>query len=95
MKAKKTSPKSIRFNIKDLEAALVKSGLESTQELVDFLLKEYTIDSAIEIVKSIELPKPVQPIKDRLSNIVKLAGTKNYFQDSNNLDGISDPSMPF
>lgn len=41
MKAKKTTPKSIRFNLKHLEIALVKSNLSTHQELVDFLLEEY------------------------------------------------------
>lgn len=41
MKAKKTNPKSIRFNIKDLDAGISKSKLDSPQELVDFLLSNY------------------------------------------------------
>lgn len=41
MKAKKTAPKSLRFNTSDLDIALQKSGFESAQQLVDFLLKEY------------------------------------------------------
>lgn len=99
MKAKKTNPKSIRFNIKDLEQGLAKSGLDSIQELIDFLLKEYTNGSNIKIIKPIEKPEPVL-VKSRLSDIVNSTSTKNYFnnnymEDPNNLDGISDPSMPF
>ena len=41
MKAKKTDPKSIRFNKKDLEIAMAKGNFESPQELVDCLLKHY------------------------------------------------------
>jgi hypothetical protein len=41
MKAKKSSPKSIRFNIKDFEAVMLKGSFESAQEMVDVLLKNY------------------------------------------------------
>ena len=41
MKAKKTDPKSIRFNKKDLEIAMAKGNFESPQELVDCLLSNY------------------------------------------------------
>jgi len=54
MKAKKTTPKSIRFNIENLEFALSKSALETPQELVDFLLSNYCNESKEidEVVKS-------------------------------------------
>ena len=41
MKAKKSSPKSIRFNIKDFEAGMLKGSFESAQDMVDVLLKNY------------------------------------------------------
>ena len=41
MKAKKTTPKSIRFNIENLELGLFKSKLQTPQELVDYLLESY------------------------------------------------------
>jgi len=41
MKAKKSSPKSIRFNVKDFEEGMLKGGFESAQNMVDFLLKNY------------------------------------------------------
>ena len=44
MKAKKTHPKSIRFNLIDLNKGLSKSKLSSPQELVDFLLSDYSRD---------------------------------------------------
>jgi hypothetical protein len=41
MKAKKSSPKSIRFNIKDFEVGMLKGSFESAQDMVDVLLKNY------------------------------------------------------
>ena len=41
MKAKKSSPKSIRFNIKDFQEGMFKGDFESAQEMVDYLLKSY------------------------------------------------------
>jgi len=41
MKAKKSSPKSIRFNIKHFEEGMSKGSFESAQEMVDFLIKNY------------------------------------------------------
>jgi hypothetical protein len=37
----KTTPTSIRFNVKDLEVAFKMSGKETKQTLVDFLLSNY------------------------------------------------------
>ena len=68
MKAKKTSPKSIRFNKKDLDISLHKSGLESIQELVDFLLNEYA--------KGINYPVE-SIISESVSNISRVKG-KDY-----------------
>ena len=48
MKAKKTTPKSIRFNIENLELGLFKSKLQTPQELVDYLLGSYC-DSGSEL----------------------------------------------
>lgn len=95
MKAKKTNPKSIRFNRKDLEQGLGKSGLDSAQELIDILLREYVKDEPFENAMPIDNPKPISPIKTQLSSIIKSTGTKNYFEDPSNLDGISNPNMPF
>jgi len=41
MKAKKSSPKSIRFNIVHFNHAMKKGSFESAQELVDVLLRNY------------------------------------------------------
>ena len=41
MKARKSSPKSIRFNVKDFEAGMLKGSFESAQEMVDVLLRSY------------------------------------------------------
>ena len=60
MKAKKTDPKSIRFNIKDLEIAMSKGNFESPQELVDCLLSDYVREDVkynIDIDKEIDKAK--------------------------------------
>ena len=49
MKAKKSSPKSIRFNINDFETAMEKGKFESAQEMVDILLKNYVQEGGFEI----------------------------------------------
>jgi len=41
MKARKSLPKSIRFNIKDFDAGMLKGKFESAQDMVDCLLKNY------------------------------------------------------
>jgi hypothetical protein len=41
MKARKSIPKSIRFNIKDFDAGMIKGKFESAQDMVDYLLKNY------------------------------------------------------
>ena len=41
MKAKKSPPKSIRFNINDFNIVMEKGKFESAQELVDVLLSNY------------------------------------------------------
>jgi hypothetical protein len=48
MKAKKSSPKSIRFNIKDFEASMLKGSFESAQEMVDVLLRNYVQEGGSE-----------------------------------------------
>jgi hypothetical protein len=50
MKAKKSSPKSIRFNIKDFEKAMEKGDFESAQDMVDFLLRNYVQENSGSIV---------------------------------------------
>jgi hypothetical protein len=49
MKAKKSSPKSIRFNINDFDIAMQKGKFESAQEMVDILLKNYVQEGGFEI----------------------------------------------
>ena len=58
MKAKKTSPKSIRFNIKNFEIAMTKGNFESAQEMVDFLLNEYA--NSNKIIENIILKEPIK-----------------------------------
>jgi hypothetical protein len=41
MKAKKSTPRSIRFNVSDFEKAMEKGKFESAQHMVDFLLRNY------------------------------------------------------
>ena len=41
MKARKSPPKSIRFNVRDFEAGMIKGKFESAQDMVDYLLKNY------------------------------------------------------
>lgn len=41
MRARKSSPKSIRFNINDFNIGMQKGQFESAQEMVDVLLKNY------------------------------------------------------
>ena len=48
MKAKKSSPKSIRFNIKDFEVGMLKGSFESAQEMVDILLRNYVQEGGSE-----------------------------------------------
>lgn len=94
MKAKKTSPKSIRFNIKDFEIAMSKGSFESAQEMVDFLLNKYAnppvlIQGAIpkEQIKH-KTKSATQQIDDKikkeeekkhLENIIKSSPIRNYF----------------
>jgi hypothetical protein len=68
MKAKKTSPKSIRFNIKNLEIAMQKSNAESVQELVDLLLIDYVKGEIVkvkEIKKEEQIPEFPPEIKEK------------------------------
>tara|TARA_R110000868_G_scaffold36279_7_gene128960 strand:- start:8387 stop:8617 length:231 start_codon:yes stop_codon:yes gene_type:complete len=53
MEAKKTTPKSIRFNIIDLDIALNASGAQSVQQLVDFILSNYVKDSVVIIDRQV------------------------------------------
>jgi hypothetical protein len=53
--------------------------------------------------KTIKISKPtekVEPVKTNLSSIINSSGTKGYFSknymdDPDNLEGISNPNMPF
>jgi predicted flavoprotein YhiN len=49
MKAKKSSPKTIRFNLKDFEEGMLKGKFESAQEMVDILLRNYVQEGGFEI----------------------------------------------
>ena len=64
MKARKTNPKSIRFNIENLELGLFKSNLKTPQELVDYLLSEYCNEKISEVkeVISANIPKKEVPL---------------------------------
>lgn len=66
MKARKSSPKSIRFNIKDFELGMSKGGFESAQEMVDFLLKNYINEENVQFIKQktgqIDVQKSVQAV---------------------------------
>jgi hypothetical protein len=60
MKAKKSSPKSIRFNIKHFEKAMEGGIFESAQDMVDFLLRNYvegSLDASAEKQKVNKVPK--------------------------------------
>lgn len=57
MKAKKSSPKSIRFNIVHFNNAMKKGNFESAQELVDVLLRNY-VESQLGLKTEQKLTKP-------------------------------------
>ena len=63
MKAKKSSPKSIRFNIKHFEKIMSNGSFESAQEMVDFLLKNY--------VEGEDVKLNVQKTVQQVTNIQK------------------------
>ena len=48
MKARKSLPKSIRFNIKDFDAGMLKGKFESAQDMVDCLLKNYVNSNSVQ-----------------------------------------------
>ena len=75
MKAKKSSPKSIRFNISDFEEGMTKGKFQSAQEMVDFLLKNYVEEENVKlnVQKTIEQVTNIQksvidvPVQKELS----------------------------
>ena len=75
MKAKKSSPKSIRFNINDFEEGMAKGKFESAQEMVDFLLKNYVqgenvklnVQKTVQVVTNIERNVRDVPVQKELS----------------------------
>jgi hypothetical protein len=75
MKAKKTSPRSIRFNINDFESGMLKGNFESAQELVDFLLKNYVegenvkldVQKTVHKVTKIQRNKTDVPVQKEIS----------------------------
>jgi len=71
MKAKKTSPKSIRFNINDFEAGMLKGNFESAQEMVDFLLKNYLDGENVKFIKQKTGQIDVQKSVQNVTNIQK------------------------
>lgn len=64
---KKTDAKTVRFNIEHLQICMSKTGFASYQQLVDFLIDEY---SRGDFKNARELPKSVQdvPKKELSSN---------------------------
>lgn len=93
MKAKKTAPKSIRFNIRDLELAFDKSKAETIQELVDLILNEYVKGQPVKKEPTVQ-PPVTNKIED-LKKIINKPFNKGYFEDSDNLEGISNPNAHF
>ena len=73
MKAKKSSPKSIRFNVKDFELGMSKGKFESAQEMVDFLLKNYVDGEDVQFIKQktgqIDVQKSVQQVTKSKKNV--------------------------
>jgi hypothetical protein len=65
MKAKKSSPKSIRFNIKDFELGMLKGSFESAQEMVDVLLRNYVQEGVSEANRK----QPVTNNKKIVTNV--------------------------
>lgn len=65
MKAKKSSPKSIRFNIEDFEKGMRKGKFESAQDMVDSLLRNY-VDGKSD-GKTASVPKVANETKQELS----------------------------
>ena len=73
MKAKKSSPKSIRFNIKHFDEGMLKGGFESAQEMVDFLLKNYVDGEHVKLnvlkTKETIVQKSVQTVTNIQKNV--------------------------
>ena len=74
---RKTSPKTIRFNLDHLKICLEKSGLVSYQELVDFLLDEY---SRGDFKNARELPGQKLTIVDDTKEPTKAELLKSMFK---------------
>jgi hypothetical protein len=110
MKAKKTSPKSVRFNKEKLDVALFKSNAASIQELIDLMLDEYVngVKSSI-TKKTVEVyeekkcntnPSKIQSLKNIIANP---PATKGYFRGVElpdfdpeiGIDGITNPNANF
>ena len=71
MKAKKSSPKSIRFNVKYFDEAMSKGGFESAQEMVDILLKNYVDGEDVKFNVSKTEEPIVQKSVQAVTNIKK------------------------
>jgi len=71
----KTAPKSVRFNIKQFEKAKQLSGLESHQQLVDFLLDSYIRGENPVTERNYE--NRIEEFKFAKSNKKSYDGTKN------------------
>lgn len=73
MKARKSSPKSIRFNINHFDEGMSKGGFESAQEMIDFLLKNYVDgeDVKLNVLKTKEpvVQKSVQKVTNIQKNV--------------------------
>lgn len=59
---KKTDAKTVRFNIEHLQICMSKTGFASYQQLVDFLIDEY---SRGDFKNARELPKDKMPNSDK------------------------------
>jgi hypothetical protein len=81
MRARKSSPKSIRFNITDFNIGMEKGQFESAQELVDVLLKNYI--QSKEGLQMVSTPKkqstPMAKLEKELSKgeLLKLMRQEN------------------
>ena len=71
MKAKKTSPRSIRFNINDFEAGMLKGNFESAQEMVDFLLENYVEGENVKLNAQKTVQETVQETVQKVTKIQK------------------------
>ena len=81
MKAKKSPPKSIRFNINDFKIGMEKGKFESAQELVDVLLRSYVQlnEEPQKLIISKKQSTPITKLEKELSKgeLLKLMRQEN------------------